>query len=383
MHKIPKIHFSQPFYDFNEGKIAQDIVLSRWVCGGSFLKELEENFSNYCKIEYAIGVSSWTTGAFLVLKALNIGPNDEVILPSSTFIATANVVSLVGATPVFVDVDLETGNINFEDIEKKITSKTKAIIPVDQLGNPCEINKINILAKKKNIEVIQDTACALGSFFNGEPVGSHSKISIFSMHARKIITTGEGGIVVTSCKHLAKKLRLLRHQGMSLTDNQRKNMPPTVYETYPIVGFNARLTDIQAGIGLVQFKKLKKILKRRQEIIKEYDEFFKNNSNIIVMKHGKNSQPNGQSYQIIFTKSKNDRIEMQNYLYKNNIPSKRGVMACHLEKPYKDNNIKLLNSEIIAKQGMQLPIHPDLTNEQQGFILSIIKKSPFFKKNNL
>src|SRR5262249_21459543 len=212
----------------------------------------ERRLAGACGARHGVGVSSWTTGAFLVLRAWGIGPGDEVIVPSLTFIATVNVIRHVGATPVFADVDPATYNLDPEDAARKITQRTRAIMPVDQIGLPCDIDAFNALARPHGLRVLDDAACAFGSRNDGRPVGSLAEVTVFSLHARKVITTGEGGMIVTDDGAFAERLRRLRHQGMSLSDFARHNARPTVFEDYPEIGYNFRITDIQAAIGLAQ-----------------------------------------------------------------------------------------------------------------------------------
>src|SRR5262249_42023188 len=234
------------------------------------LAAFEQRFAEVCGAKHAVGVSSWTTGGFLVLKALGIGPGDEVIVPSLTFIASVNVIVHAGATPVFVDIDPRTFNLDPEDVARKIGPRTKAVLPVDQLGMPCEIDKILELAELRGLLVVQDAACAVGSRFRDRPIGSIAPITIFSLHARKVVTTGEGGMILTNDAALAARLRMLRHQGMSLTDFERHSAGATTFESYPEVGYNFRITDIQAAIGVCQLDRFDDLLARRRNVAARY-----------------------------------------------------------------------------------------------------------------
>jgi perosamine synthetase len=187
---MSSIAFSRPFLGAEEEAAALAVIRSGWIVGGPRLQEFESRFAEVCGANYVVGVSSWTTGAFLVLKALGIGPGDEVIVPSLTFIASINVIAHTGATPVFADIDPATYNIDPGDIAHRIGPRTKAILPVDQLGMPCEINTILDLAERHGLHVIQDAACAIGSRFRDRPVGGIAAITVFSLHARKVVTTG-------------------------------------------------------------------------------------------------------------------------------------------------------------------------------------------------
>src|SRR5215813_11681121 len=223
------IAFSRPYLDEEEVQAAAAVLRNGWIVGGVRLAAFERRFAELCGAAEGVGVSSWTTGGFLVLHSLGIGPGDEVIVPSLTFIATVNVIRHAGATPVFADVDAATYNIDPADIERKITSRTRAIMPVDQLGLPCDIDAVNEIARRHGLVVLDDAACAFASSNRGRPVGSLAEVTVFSLHARKVVTTGEGGMIVTDDRAFAERLRRLRHQGMSLSDYARHGAAPTVF----------------------------------------------------------------------------------------------------------------------------------------------------------
>jgi perosamine synthetase len=320
-----------------------------------------------------IGVSSWTTGAFLVLHAWGLGPGDEVIVPSLSFIATANVVAHTGATPVFADVDPETWNIDPDDVAKRISARTKAIIPVDQTGLPCAIEAINDLARDRGLKVLQDSACAIGSRYHGRPVGGLSDASAFSFHARKVVTTGEGGMILTNDRDLADRLRRLRHQGMSLSDYDRAKASPTTFETYGEIGFNFRMTDIQAAIGLVQFERLDGMLARRRAAAARYYGALAQHPLLDFPHVPKGLMPNWQSYWIAVGRhSPVDRNEIMERLHRRGIPTRRGVMASHLEPAYAHLKATLPHTEDLARRGFQLPMHSGLTEAQQDHVIEAL-----------
>src|SRR5262252_1129502 len=192
------IAFSRPHLGEEEVEAAASVLRSGWIVGGARLAAFENRFAELCGAAEAVGVSSWTTGGFLVLHSLGIGPGDEVIVPSLTFIASVNVVRHVGAAPVFADVDPATYNVDPADVARKITARTRAILPVDQIGLPCDIDAINEIAARHRVAVVDDAACAFGSRNRNRPVGSLAEITVFSLHARKVVTTGEGGMIVTN-----------------------------------------------------------------------------------------------------------------------------------------------------------------------------------------
>lgn len=368
------IAFSRPFMGEAEAEAAAAVVRSGWIVGGPKLAAFEERFAALCEAPHAVGVSSWTTGAFLLLHALGIGPGDEVLVPSLTFIASVNVIAHAGAKPVFVDVDPESWNICPKDAARKITSRTKAIIPVDQIGLPCEIGEIQALAAKHNLIVIQDAACSFAARIDGRPIGSMNDLSVFSLHARKVVTTGEGGVITTHDAKMAERLRMLRHQGMSISDFARHNAKPTVFESYPEIGYNFRITDIQAAIGLAQLDRLDAMLTARREIAARYDRAFSQMPDLQLRAAPAGLESNWQSYMLLLRESARvSRNDLMDRLHELGVPTRRGVMASHLEAPYA-GQAKLPVTEHVAAQSFQLPMHPGLTEMQQTRVIAALRK---------
>jgi perosamine synthetase len=367
------IAFSRPYFGGAEAEAAASVIRSGWVVGGPRLAEFEGRFAELCGAEHTVGVSSWTTGAFLVLHAWGIGPGDEVIVPSLTFIASVNVIRHVGATPVFADIDAATYNIDPADVARRITDRTRVIMPVDQLGLPCDIDAIGSLARHHGLRVLDDGACAFGSRNHGRPVGALADVTVFSLHARKVVTTAEGGVIVTNDTALAERLRRLRHQGMSLSDYVRHGGPPTEFESYPEIGYNHRITDIQAAIGLVQLDRLDDILERRRIVAARYHAFLAEHPVFIAPHVPTGLDPNWQSYQMRLRDDVGpSRNAVMDRLFEMGIPTRRGVMASHLEPPYRQQASALPVTEATAASTMQLPIHPGLTPEQQDRVLSAL-----------
>jgi perosamine synthetase len=367
------IAFSRPYMMKEEQEAAAAAIASGWIVGGSRLAELERLFAEECRHSIGLGVSSWTTGAFLVLKAWGIGPGDEVIVPSYSFIATANVVTQTGATPVFCDVDPETYNINLAHAEKLVSEKTKAIIPVDQLGMPCDMDAVNALATKHKLHVLQDAACSVGSRYKGRPIGCDAEVVVFSLHARKIVTCGEGGMIVTSDPKLARTLRLLRHHGMTLTDFDRTNSTKPVIEGYELIGYNMRITDIQAAVAVVQFGRIAEMLRLRKLAADTYKKHLEQNSSIILPVEPQDCQGNWQSYMIRLADECPLSIEdVMAGMLQQGVPTRRGVMAAHTEECYLNKNIAVTPplpvTEHLLRRNLLLPIHPGLTVEQATYV---------------
>lgn len=379
------IAFSKPYMFAEEAEAAAATVTTGWIVGGPRLAELEGLFAQTTGVRHGIGISSWTTGAFLVLHAWGIGPGDEVIVPSYSFIATANVVRHVGATPVFCDINLATHNLDIAHAASLITPHTRAIIPVDQLGMPCDMDAVNQLAAKHGLHVLQDAACAIGSQYYGRPVGQDAEVAIFSLHARKIVTCGEGGIIVTNDDKLAAKLRLLRHQGMDLSDFQRHNADRPLIESYPVVGYNMRITDIQAAVGVVQMGRLPEILHLRRKIAECYQQYLSQCSQIVLPQEPESCQGNWQSYMLSLPLDAGmTPLEVMNELHRQGVPTRRGVMAAHQEPCYRDTNIaripSLPNTDYAVAHNLQLPIHPAMTEEQVDYVakslLAVLNHQP-------
>jgi perosamine synthetase len=367
------IAFSRPCFGDAEAEAAASVVRSGWVVGGPRLAEFERRFAGLCGADHAVGVSSWTTGAFLVLHAWGIGPGDEVIVPSLTFIASVNVVRHVGATPVFAEINPATYNIDAVDAARRITGRTRVIMPVDQLGLPCDIDAIGALARRHGLQVLDDAACAFGSFNEGRPVGALADATVFSLHARKVVTTAEGGMVATDDAELAERLRRLRHQGMSLSDYARHAGPPTRFESYPEIGYNHRITDIQAAIGLAQLDRLDYMLERRRAVAARYSGYLSGHPAFIAPNVPPGLIHNWQSYQVRLREEAGlSRNTIMDRLFEMGIPTRRGVMASHLEPPYREDAPSLPLTEGAAAATLQLPMHPELTPEQQHRVLNAL-----------
>ncbi|MGA7813226.1 DegT/DnrJ/EryC1/StrS family aminotransferase, partial [Caballeronia sp.] len=258
---MSRISVAQPVLNGNERKYVLDCLDTNWISSvGKYIGAFEEAFSKFCGVEHAIATNNGTTALHLALVALDLQAGDEVIIPTVTYIATANAVRYCGATPVLVDVHAETMNIDPADIERKITSKTKGIIPVHLYGHPAEMETINAIARRHKLWVVEDAAEAHGAEVNGRKVGSMGTCATFSFFGNKIVTTGEGGMVTTNDATLAAKLRLFRGQGMDLARRY----------WFPVIGYNYRMTNIQAAIGLAQMETIDKSLSDRARLAEWY-----------------------------------------------------------------------------------------------------------------
>lgn len=268
-----KIPISKPFFGEEERRAVVEPLETGWVVQGPKVAEFESRFAQYTGTPHALACTSATTALHMALIALGVGPGDEVIVPSFTWVATANVVEMQGATPVFVDIELETFNIDVAQIEAAITPRTKVIIPVSLFGISADIEPIMALARKHGLKVVEDDACATGAWYRGHHAGTLADIGGFSFHPRKAITTGEGGMAITGDSQIADHMRSLRDHGASKSDLARHlGARSYVLPDFNIVGYNYRMTDLQAAVGVVQMQRLPWLLEKRTEVAKRYDQ---------------------------------------------------------------------------------------------------------------
>jgi len=385
--------------DEREVEAVRRTLLSGWVTQGPEVKAFENEFSSYVGSKHACAISSCTTGLHLALKAVGVGKGDEVITVSHTFIATANSIRYCRAEPVFVDIDPDTYNINPELIESSLSEKTRAILCVHQMGMPCDLKKILQIARENNLPVIEDAACAIDSEINWkgnwEKIGKpHGDIACFSFHPRKIITTGEGGMLTTNNSEYDKKFRLWRQHSMSVPDTVRHQAKSVIFEEYTDLGYNYRMTDIQASIGRVQLLRLPEIIASRQSLAKKYFEQLTDIPGLDLPFEPEWAKSNWQSFCIRLPEGLNQKGLMQKLLEKG-ISTRRGIIPIHQERAYelekwscgtrqKDCNCsvnrckKLEESEKAGVKAIILPLYPHLTESEQNNI--IVEITAFCKK---
>lgn len=363
--------------DEREIQMVADVIRSGWVTQGPKVEEFERVVAAYVGAKHAVAISSCTTALHLALLAHGVGPGDEVILPSLTFIATANAVIYTGARPVFADIDPVTCNITAEGIDVAVTGRTKAILPVHQMGLPADLDAIREVAKRHRLSVIEDAACALGSSYKGKKIGASGNIACFSFHPRKIVTTGEGGMVVADDPEMAGRLRRLRHQGMSISDLDRHRAARVVTEEYGEVGFNYRMTDIQAAVGLAQMEKLDAILETRRSLAARYDTAFDSMESVRRPHVPSYARHNFQSYWIeVLPGARLTRDALMEKLLENGIATRRGIMAIHREKPYRELATRPLPAtERVADNTLLIPIFPSMTDDDQARVIETIRRT--------
>lgn len=370
------IPIAKPYLTKEEAQAAYDTILTGWITQGPKVQEFEEKFAAYTGAKYAVAVSNCTTALHLAMIVAGIGPGDEVICPSMSYIATANAIKYVGATPVFAEVLPETYNIDPVDVKKKITEKTKAILIVHQIGMPADIYAFQKLCDTYGLKLIEDAACAAGSAYKGKKIGSHSELVCFSFHPRKVISTGDGGMITTNREGYYNRLKLLRQHGMSVNDRIRHKANKVIFEDHIEVGYNYRMTDIQAAVGIKQLEKLDWIVTERRKIAAIYHDAFKDLDFVRIPFENEGYFSNYQSYSIYLKKScPVNRNELMQELLEKGIASRRGIMNSHREIAYKDEygSISLPVSEDLQDNSIILPLYVPMDNESVKYVVETFR----------
>ena len=376
---VPMIPVARPLLGEDEAAAARRAILSGWVTQGPEVAAFEQEFAAAVGAPHACAVSSCTTALHLALLACSVGPGDEVVTVSHSFIATANAVRYCGATPVFVDIEPGTFNIDPGLIDAASTARTRAIVVVHQLGMPCDLASILPIAERRGIPVIEDAACAAGSEIRwqgewqriGRP---HGRIACFSFHPRKLLSTGDGGMLTTADPALNRTFRLLRQHGMSVPDVVRHTASQVVFEDYPVLGFNYRLTDIQAAIGREQLKRLSAIVTRRRELAARYSASLSSGAGVAVPQEPEWARTNWQSY-AIRVDPRHQREIMQRLLDLG-IATRRGVMNAHREAAYPAGTWRaqgsLARSEEAQDSSIVLPLFHQLSFDDQDRVIDAV-----------
>jgi perosamine synthetase len=367
----------KPWLGSEEAQAAADAVASGWVAQGPRVAAFEQAVAARVGAPFGVATSSCTTALHIAMLLLEVGPGDEVIVPSLSFIATANVVRYVGATPVFGDVDLATQNLTPATIEAVLTPRTRAVILVHQAGVPADIEAIRALCEPRGVEIVEDAACAIGSTYRGRPLGAHSSLVALSFHPRKVITTGEGGMLLTTRADFAERAGRLREHGMNVSAAARHASNKAVLEQYVEVGWNFRMTDIQAAVGLVQLGRLDEIVARRRELAARYAAALADIPGITHIADPSWGTTNFQSFWVTlphsFPVTRNDLLTQ---LLAEGIGARRGIMASHLEPAYASHpHVPLPASELATSRSVILPLYHEMTEAEQGTVIAALRRA--------
>jgi dTDP-4-amino-4,6-dideoxygalactose transaminase len=346
------------------------VVRSGWLTQGAETFEFERVVAERTGARHGVATTSATTALHIAFVLLGVGPGDEVLLPSYTHIATANAVRYTGATPRFVDIRPDTYNIDERLLEQAVTANTRAILAVDQVGLPAELEAICGIASRHGLRVVEDAACALGSIYRGKPIGSISDLTVFSFHPRKVITTGEGGMVMTNDDAWAEEARSLVSHGESVLDVDRHSAARPLVEEFPRLGFNYRLTNLQGALGVAQMARLDGIVEARRRLAGRYNEAFGGLAGIEPPVEPEGVEPNYQSYMVRVTeRSATKRDELMAKLREHGIASRPGITAIHRQPIYRSDAIELPETDRAADTCLILPLFPRMTAAEQEAVI--------------
>ncbi len=356
-----------------------ETIRSGWITQGPRVAEFEAAFASRVGAAHAVATSNCTTALHLSLLALKVGPGDEVVVSPHSFIASANAILHSGARPVFADIRPETLNMDPGKAEAAITPRTRAIMAIHQVGRPAELEELAAIAARHGVALIEDAACAVGSEYRSRPIGGngYSPLVCFSFHPRKVLSTGDGGMITTGDESLATQLRRLRQHGMSVNDRQRHEARTVLAEEYPILGYNFRLTDVQAAIGLAQLRRLDGMLKRRRAIAKRYDEEFGGSEGITLFAEPAHSRWNQQTYLIRLTgATASARDSFMQRLLDDGVASRRGIMSIHREPCYVERfgPRHFPESEMASDQCVCLPLYTQMTDADIESVIAVVRR---------
>ena len=375
------IPITKPLMDEREAAAARRVILSGWVTQGPEVAAFEREFAKFVGAAHACAVSSCTTALHLALLAAGVQPGDEVITVSHSYIATANAVRYCGATPVFVDVEPDTFNIDPAQIDGAVTARTRAILCVHQMGMPCDLAAIVAAGRRHSLRVVEDAACAGGSEvrWDGrwEKIGKpHGDVACFSFHPRKVMSTGDGGMITTNDAGWDAQCRLLRQHGMSVPDTVRHGASQVIFESYPVVGYNYRMTDIQAAVGREQLKRLPEVVQIRRALAERYRTLLSGIRGLRQPREPEWASSNWQSFCVRLPDGCDQRAVMQQMLDRE-VATRRGIMCTHREPSYAASagTHGLPHSEDAQDHCIILPLYPQMTRDEQQQVADALQRA--------
>lgn len=371
-----QIPLLKPWTGEEEVRAAAEAILSGWLSQGPRVVEFEQAVARYVGAEYGVATNACTSALHLTLRLSGIGPGDDVILPSFTCMATANAIHHAGGQPVFADIDARTYNLDPESAEAAITPRTKAILVVHQIGLAADMDRFVELARRRGLALIEDGACSLGATYRGRRVGAIAAPTCFSFHPRKMVTTGEGGMISTNNAQLAESARTLRSTGASISDLERHQAKGVLVQKYNEVGYNYRMTDIQAAIGLVQMKKLDAMLEERTRQARRYDGAFAGMDEIEPPYVPPFATHAWSSYLIrLRPGARIGRDALLRAMAGRGISCRVGIQPLHWEPFYESRyaGVRFPETETAARTTMFLPIFPGLKEEDQSRVIAAVR----------
>jgi perosamine synthetase len=368
------IHVARPFLGAEEAAAVQEVIASGWIAQGPRVAAFESAFASVQGTGQAVALTSCTTALHLALLVYGIGPGDDVVVPSLSFIATANAARYVGARPVFADVDLVTAALTVDTVQAALTPATRAVVLAHQGGVPADADALRQFCTARDLTLVEDAACAAGSTLRGRPVGQGALVAAWSFHPRKVITTGEGGMITTDDPAIASRLRRLREHGMSVSAAERHGQIRAVQERYLEVGFNFRMTDLQAAIGLVQLGRMAGLVAERRALAARYHALLADVEGITCVRDPAYGTTNYQSFWVVLTDARVDRDDVLDRLAEAGISARRGIMAAHLEPAYAGERAgPLPATETLTRRSLILPLFPGMTEGQQQRVVGALR----------
>jgi dTDP-4-amino-4,6-dideoxygalactose transaminase len=367
----------KPWLGEEEAQAAADVVASGWLAQGPRVAEFETAFAAHVGAQHGVAVSSCTTALHLALHLLGLEAGDEVVVPSLSFIATANSAVYVGATPVFADVEPEDGNLSRRTVEAVLTDRTRAVVVVDQGGVPADVDPLRELCDERGIALVEDAACAAGSTYRGRPTAATAQLAAWSFHPRKLLTTGEGGMLTMADPKVAERARRLREHGMSVSAAARHQSRQPVLESYLEVAFNYRMTDIQAAVGLVQLGRLDAMVQRRRELAAAYQRALADLPGIRTVRDPAWGESNFQSFWVELEAGfPMSRGELLATLSEEGVSARAGIMAAHRQPAYAGHpHGDLTTTERLTDSTLILPLFHTMTQAEQDHVVEVVRRA--------